>query len=236
MQSQSLVKYHTPILVSISQAKGAKKGATKKATPLPEKQTTQTEDILNSILPPREWTEDGQLWIQYVSSTPATRLDVINLQEQLDHQLQARQARETGICPVREELYSQCFDELIRQITINCAERGLLLLRVRDESRMTISAYETLYESSIAYGVRKALVAEQKKIDLDSKIKELLGAKRDLLQQVESLKSTIDMTVARASEKREIEEKTHAEEVDRLMRTNEQLKSSLEAMLSAPKK
>jgi hypothetical protein len=53
MQNQSLVKYHTPILVSISQAKGAKKGATKKATPLPEKQTTQTEDILNSILPPR---------------------------------------------------------------------------------------------------------------------------------------------------------------------------------------
>jgi dynein light intermediate chain len=60
----------------------------------------------------REWTEDGQLWIQYVSSTPATRLDVINLQEQLDHQLQARQARETGICPIREELYSQCFGEV----------------------------------------------------------------------------------------------------------------------------
>ncbi len=36
---------------------------------------------------------------------------------------------------------------------------------------MTISAYETLYESSIAYGVRKALVAEQKKIDLDAKAK-----------------------------------------------------------------
>jgi hypothetical protein len=79
----------------------------------------------------------------------------------LDQQLQARQARETGICPVREELYSQALDELIRQITINCAERGLLLLRVRDEAHMTISAYETLYESSIAYGVRKALVAEQ---------------------------------------------------------------------------
>jgi hypothetical protein len=61
-------------------------------------------------------------------------------------------------------------DELIRQITINCAERGLLLLRVRDEARMTISAYETLYESSIAYGVRKALVAEQKKIDCSAKV------------------------------------------------------------------
>ena len=161
----------------------------------------------------REWTEDGQLWIQYVSSTPATRLDVINLQEQLDHQLQARQARETGICPIRQELYSQCFDELIRQITINCAERGLLLLRVRDEARMTISAYETLYESSIAYGVRKALVAEQKKIDLEAKIKELSAAKRELQQQVENLKMTIDQTVNRAREKREAEEKAHSDEV-----------------------
>lgn len=44
-----------------------------------------------------------------VSSTPATRLDVINLQEQLDMRLQQRQARETGICPVRRELYTQCF-------------------------------------------------------------------------------------------------------------------------------
>lgn len=154
------------------------------------------------------------MWIQYVSSTPATRLDVINLQEQLDHQLQARQARETGICPIRQELYSQCFDELIRQITINCAERGLLLLRVRDEARMTISAYETLYESSIAYGVRKALVAEQKKIDLETKIKELSSNKRDLQQQVENLKATIEQTMNRAREKREAEEKAHGDEVN----------------------
>jgi dynein light intermediate chain len=104
-------------------------------------------------------------------------------------------------------------DELIRQITINCAERGLLLLRVRDEARMTISAYETLYESSIAYGVRKALIAEQKKIDLDIKLKELQGMKRDLQQQVENLKATIESTQQRALEKREQEEKAHSEEV-----------------------
>jgi len=75
------------------------------------------------------------LWVQYVSSTPATRLDVINLQENIDHKLQLRQSRETGICTIRVELYAQCFDELIRQVTINCAEQGLLLLRVRDEIR-----------------------------------------------------------------------------------------------------
>lgn len=39
-----------------------------------------------------------------------------------------------------------CADELIRQVTIESPERGLLLLRVRDEVRMTISAYQTLYQ------------------------------------------------------------------------------------------
>ena len=67
---------------------------------------------------------------------------------------------------VRRELYSQCFDELIRQSTINCAERGFLLVRVRDEIKMTIQAYQTLYESSIAYGMRKALQAEQSKAEM----------------------------------------------------------------------
>ena len=75
----------------------------------------------------------GSLWVRNVSSTPASKVDVMNLQEELDKRLGARQARETGICPIREELYGQCFDELIRQITIDCAERGFLLVRVRDE-------------------------------------------------------------------------------------------------------
>lgn len=43
----------------------------------------------------------------------------------------------TLTCPL-----SLTVDELIREVTINCAERGLLLLRVRDEMRMTIAAYQ----------------------------------------------------------------------------------------------
>lgn len=49
--------------------------------------------------------------MQYASKVPASRLDVINLQEALDEKLMERQAREMGICPVREDLYSQCFGE-----------------------------------------------------------------------------------------------------------------------------
>jgi hypothetical protein len=90
-------------------------------------------------------------------------------------------------------------DELIRQVTINCAERGLLLLRVRDEIRMAMASYQartdrlrlravpvyagltptaaattraqTLYESSIAYGMRKALQAEQDRQEMEAQVR-----------------------------------------------------------------
>ena len=75
-------------------------------------------------------------------------------------------------------------DEIIRQITIECAERGLLLLRVRDEIRMTIAAYQTLYESSVAFGMRKSLMSEQGKADMEEEINGLKKEKRDLEQQV----------------------------------------------------
>ncbi len=124
MQSSgfSLVKYDTPILVSKSfgQKPGAVGGGNESAKTSAsslnsgDPAANKAEDYLNSILPPREYQDSGQLWVQYVSPIPATRLDVIILQEELDKKLQERQARETGICPIREELYSQAFDELIR--------------------------------------------------------------------------------------------------------------------------
>ncbi|KAI9105940.1 axonemal dynein light chain-domain-containing protein [Phlyctochytrium arcticum] len=248
--THSLVKYDNPVLVS--RTDGSKKGADGSKKPLPSgkktlppvddkrpKTPSQTEDILNSILPPREWDESGQFWVQKVSSTPATRLDVINLQEQLDHMLQKRQARETGIDPVRRELYSQCFDELIRQVTISCQERGLLLLRVRDEIRMSIAAYQTLYESSVAFGMRKALQAEQGKSDMEGRrlqIKDLEEEKRQLEQSVLELKAKCEAIEKRESERRAMEERKHAEEIAFLKKTNVQLKTQLEGILSPQKK
>lgn len=124
------------------------------------------ENILNSILPPREWVEDERHYIQYVSHQQASRIDVARLREMLDQKLIERQAREGGLCPVREELFTQCFDEIIRQVTLSEPERGILLLRVRDEIRMTIAAYQTLYQSSVTFAMRKQLQAEHGKAEL----------------------------------------------------------------------
>lgn len=129
-------------------------------------------DTLNKILPPKKITENEQIWVQYVSCTPVTKAEVVTLQEGLDRKLQTKQARETGICPIREQLYNECFDELIRQVTLNCLERGILLMRIKKEIEMTVSSYQTLYESSIAYGIRTLLIAEEDKKDLEKKIEE----------------------------------------------------------------
>ncbi|XP_065154451.1 axonemal dynein light intermediate polypeptide 1 [Paramisgurnus dabryanus] len=252
--SDSLLKYDSPVLVSKNTERKSPKSRPLKVSPQqtsvsgpvppPPKPKSpsadashqQTEEILNAILPPREYIEDGQLWVQPVSSAPCTRADVINLQEELYKKLQQRQARETGICPVRRDLYSQCFDELIRQVTINCAERGLLLLQVRDEIRMTIAAYQTLYESSVAFGMRKALQGEQGKLDMENKILELESEKRDFERQVSEQVAKCEAIERREAERREIEEKQHAEEVQFLKRANQQLKAQLESIITLKNK
>ncbi|KAM9408345.1 axonemal dynein light intermediate polypeptide 1-like [Pholidichthys leucotaenia] len=194
----------------------------------------ENEEILNVILPPREWMEGNQLWVQQVSSTPCTRVDVVNLEELLDTKLQQRQARQMGICPIRRELYSQCFDELIRQVTINCAERGLLLLRVQKEIQMTIAVYQTLYESSVAFGMRKTLQAEESKGDMGKKILELENEKQDLQKQLKEQKAESDEAEKREVEKQQVEEKKYTEEILFLKRTNQQLQTQLK-QITAPK-
>jgi len=140
-ESKSLVKYTKPIVIP----KGHNRKSGLEQLNLDDTSDANTQDILDSILPPLESEKGGQKYMECVLSTPATKSDVIHLQRELDNRLQTMQARETGICPVREELYSQCFDEIIRQTTINCSHRGILLVRVRDQLRMTKTAYEVRY-------------------------------------------------------------------------------------------
>lgn len=64
-------------------------------------------------------------------------------------------------------------------------------MRVRDEIKMTIQAYQTLYESSVAYGMRKALQAEQSKAE---KLLQLASLEKRCMEkdsEINDLKKTI---------------------------------------------
>jgi dynein light intermediate chain len=188
------------------------------------------DDILHMMLPPREFEDGDQTYVQCVSAQPASRFDVITLQEHLDRRMAERKARESGICVVREQLYAQCFDELIRQVTLNQPERGLLLLRVRDEMKLTISAYQTLYESSVAFSTRKAIQAQDGIGDMKKKLEDLIADCSALEEESVQLTQQLESTKRRENEKTNVLKKKHTEAVEYLMRSNTQLEKAVKQM------
>lgn len=69
----------------------------------------------------------GYLRIQYTYSNLIRHPyddSIMRMSFQLENRLQERMARLNGVCKVRSEIYDEGFDELIRQVTLNCPERG----------------------------------------------------------------------------------------------------------------
>eukprot|EP01064_Diplonema_japonicum_P028116 TRINITY_DN4248_c0_g1_i4.p2 TRINITY_DN4248_c0_g1~~TRINITY_DN4248_c0_g1_i4.p2 ORF type:complete len:237 (+),score=61.50 TRINITY_DN4248_c0_g1_i4:76-786(+) len=225
----TLVRYENPVVYTEKKPQGGYTGGAggteRRRRKLP------TSDILKSIIPAREWTEGGVKWTQVPSATPATRLDVINLQEQLDSELRNRRARDSGVCPVRQELYAQTFDELIREITVDSPERGVLMLRVRDDLRQTINAYRTMFESSIAFGTRKAVESEQGKEDLDERLKQAEARVAVLELENEDLQLKCEEISRTGKDKTKEEKIKFDEEMKFLKNSNNQLASLLNTML-----
>ena len=184
---------------------------------------------------PREWEENGKKFIQYVSSEPATREKARDLFKALDEKIKERHAREKGICPVREELYSQCFDDIIRQVTIECPERGLLLLRVRDEIKMTIALYQTLYDSAILFGIRKKLQAESRKEELKKRLEELDKKKIELANKKIQLDNKLKAFEKQIQERNQIETAKREHESAFLRQQNESLDKFLKSIDNSSK-
>jgi dynein light intermediate chain len=109
--------------------------------------------------------------------------------------MKARGARETGICNIREELYSECFDELIRQITINCLQRGELLNHIKEQMKETINYYQKLYESAMAFSMRKVLREQKKRKSLELREQTLIMEIDNLNKMINEKEKEIEDTI-----------------------------------------
>lgn len=78
---------------------------------------------------------------------------------------------------------------------------------------MTIQAYQTLYESSIAYGMRKALQAEQSKAEMLIKISNIEEECNDLEEIVDDLKKRINRMLKDEEKEKQNSKERHEEEV-----------------------
>ena len=203
--SSSLIKYETPFLVSstVSNKKLlAELDQNNEESEMFLKKIINTfsidstdyslKDTLNKILPPKKVKTGDQMWVQYVSCNPVTRAEVVNLSDNLKKHLELDGARMNGVCPIREKLYDECFHELIRQITINCLERGILLMRIKNETAMTINTYKILYESCITYGMRTYISAEKEKTSCTKKIYKLEDDCQNLEDNIKELEQTLE--------------------------------------------
>jgi len=100
---------------------------------------------------------------------------------------------------------------------------------------MTIQAYQTLYESSIAYGMRKALMAEQKKNEMQTNITQLRQACEESEGEVTRLESEVADIVGKDEDDLKREQKAHEDQCEYLKALNQDYKSELEQLLSTNK-
>jgi dynein light intermediate chain len=223
----SLLRFDAPLFVGIEKSQTKVTTATGKGM---NAENSKLDDMLNAMLPPREWVEESGVWVQHVNKEPASRLDVISLQEKLDARLNERKARESGICSVREDLYSQCLDELIRQIALDGPERGLLLMRLRDELKMTVDAYKTLFDSAVTFGIKKQLRSEQGIPELEAQANAMEAENSKYELELHELRSKLEILEKREAERKAADDKRRKEELDFLKYQGQHLDSFLKQM------
>ena len=244
----SLVKYDTPYLISstsknkktLEDLKESEEDSNRYLRNIINKDDDESligfkysvKDALNRLLPPKKITDKEQEWVQYVTCNPVAKVDVVNLQENLDRRLQTEQARETGICPIREKLYTECFDELIRQITLNCLERGILLTRIKKELNMTVNSYQSLYESSIAYGIRTLLLAEEEKKKLKDEIEKIENECEELEVEITDIDTKLKEHKENDDKNRQAAKMKHIEEIEEHRQKGKLIKEKLRDKLT----
>ncbi|KAA0164782.1 hypothetical protein FNF28_03669 [Cafeteria roenbergensis] len=114
---------------------------------------TRRETLLRALLGGREFVDSrGRLWHQDPDTRHATRQAAADADSALSASLALFQARERPVCPVREQLFSQAFDEVIREEAVVSPERSLLLLRVRDQYRLSLAAYGAVAMGGVEFG------------------------------------------------------------------------------------
>ena len=208
---QSLLRYGAPLFVGVDNEDEYVPFGIQERTCSPD-----LDDMVNAMLPPREWTQLTGTWCQFVAKEPATREDLLKLSGDLDELLRDRQARPKGICPVRQALFSQTFDELIRQVTLDQPLLGLMLLRIRDQQRMVNDATSWVHLAGVDFGMEKLIAAEPGMEELIVKIAALEAESSTIVDHIMELYKKADVEEKRAAELRAIQEKINRDEIEAL--------------------
>jgi hypothetical protein len=195
---------------------------------------TTTDKILPAVLPPRrfayydERTGADVEVIQPVSKQQALREDLHNLEQLLDFKLKDSKARMMGLCPVRSAIVEMAAEELLRQIVIDLPERGLLLRRVLNESRMTTDAWRSLNVEATLYCTRQLHDGAKGNPEILDKIVQLTSQVTTLRATVKSLETKHASLERSVAEQVQADQKRYNEEKAFLDNTRKRLQQHLD--------
>ena len=97
--------------------------------------------------------------------------------------------------------------------------------------KANIEAYQKLYESALAYGIRKTLIADHEKGTLEDQVEETNSSIQALESQIRELDENIENTKAEDENIKQKMAKKHEEDVGLLNKKNQRLKEELEKRL-----
>src|SRR3954447_13366258 len=102
-----------------------------------------------------------------------------------------------------------------------------MLLRVRDEIRLTMLSFQSLLESAIAYGIRKAIMVEKQQSQAVVERDEEREKNIELNAKLEQLQKQLAQERLVKEEETQILETTMKDENERLVESNKVLKVGL---------
>ncbi|KPA86859.1 hypothetical protein ABB37_00907 [Leptomonas pyrrhocoris] len=165
-----------------------------------------------------------------------SRLDVVLLYLHLQRRCATESARPCGVvCPNRERLYSDVLQELTRQITLLCPERGLLLDELSRGMQQSIETYDVLLDNASQYAVRKSterdlhqhLFAEKAELETEVRRRE---------HRVSEWRAKYAGLQKRLEEQQAADDKLHEQEIAYAKKANTQLVNEIKRLASEAEK
>ncbi|KAG5480205.1 hypothetical protein CUR178_06260 [Leishmania enriettii] len=192
--------------------------------------------VIDSFITPRRWVDasTGVVWVQHASPFPSSRIEAAETQSRLHAQLESHQARHTGTSPIRSLLVAECMLEVLRQVTAECWERGLLLLHVHSERVAAQAAHRRLFESRVGHAFRLALKGEKDVAKVEEDMAALKERIELLGQEEADLRRMCSEFEQHAEEEVLIANKKHSDALTKLKREGVQKRTQLEQQLVIP--
>ncbi|VDK21141.1 unnamed protein product, partial [Taenia asiatica] len=180
--------------------------------------------LLTQEFPMRVKRVGDDVYASTVQETQASPMELAGLLNDLRMTLHQRAARARPLCHVREDLLRCLARELLRQLIIDCPERGLLFKQVLEEHYKCMESYKVLMQHNDAFMCRKNLQAFHTKSTQLTRIQYLEDEIDVLKHQAKALKEAAERLEKKYQEDRMRAENQRQNEIRYLRQLGEQLK------------